>query len=119
MKKALETTFSIFLFFFAIVGVVASVFVIKEFYYDSEYSELYVKNCENVKPGMTLEEAKIVMGGKNYSANKRTYKYWTSFEKGIPKQFSIYYPTSGASFHTAIHFDPNTGIVTEVECSGF
>jgi hypothetical protein len=119
MKKALETTFIVLLFFFALVGVVASIFAIREFYFESKYSKLYIKNCQEVKAGMTLEEAKIIMGGKNYYENQKSYTYWTSFEKGEPKKFSIDYPTSSSSYHTVVYYDPENGLVTEIECSGF
>ncbi|PSR52263.1 hypothetical protein AHMF7605_01355 [Adhaeribacter arboris] len=119
MKKALETTFIVLLFFFALVGVAASVFAIREFYFESKYSELYIKNCQKVKVGIPLEEAKVIMGGMNYNENEKSYNYWTSFEKGKPKKYSIDYPTSSSSYHTVIYYDPETGLVTEVECSGF
>ncbi len=119
MKKALKSIFIVLLFFFALIGVVASLFAIREFYSESKYSKLYINNCQKVKVGMTLEEAKVIMGGKNYNKNKKSYTYWTSFEKGKSKNFTIDYPTSGSSYHTMIHYDPKTGLVTEVECSGY
>lgn len=107
------------LFFFAFVGVIASIYGIREFYFESKYSELYINNCQKVEVGMTLKEAKIIMGGRNYSGNEKSFIYWTSFEKGKPKSFTIDYPTSSSSYHTLIYYNPETGLVTDVECSGY
>jgi hypothetical protein len=119
MKKALESIFILFLFFFSLVGIIAVIFGIREIYLDGKYSDLYINNCKNVKEGMTLEEAKVVMGGSNYHENGKSYSYWTSFKEGKPEKFTLEYPTSGASYHAVIHYDPITGLVTEVECSGY
>ncbi len=119
MKNAVEKTFIVMLLFFASIGVGASIIAIREFYFESKYSQLYINNCPKVEVGMTLEEAKVIMGGKNYMKNEKSYIYWTSFEKGKPRSFTIDYPTSSSSYHTVIHYDSKTGLVTEVECSGF
>lgn len=106
------------LFFFAFIGVVASVFFIREMYLVSRYEELYINNCENVRVGMTVEEAKVAMGGTNYRGNEKGYSYWTTFLKDKPTEFLLSYPTSGASYVVSVKYDPITGLVTEVECYG-
>lgn len=118
MKKVLESTFIILLFSFAFIGVIASIFLIRELYLVSKYEELYINNCENVRAGMTVEEAKVTMGGANYRENEKGYSYWTTFLKDKPTEFLLSYPTSGASYIVSIKYDPITGLVTEVECSG-
>ncbi len=119
MRKALESTGILLPFFFAFIGVLATFYVCREFYLDAEYSTRYIKNCQRVQVGMTLEEAKVVMGGRNYRDKEKSFSFDTSFGKGIPTRFTLNYPTSGDSYHALIHYDPVTGLVTEVECEGF
>ncbi|QHL88243.1 hypothetical protein GU926_12705 [Nibribacter ruber] len=119
MQKAIKSILMTLLFLFAGVGVVASGLLLREVYLESRYEKLYIRNCHKVKAGMTLEEAKVAMGGSRYYEHLKSFSYETTFEKGKPTAFLLTYPTSGASYTVAIEYDPTTGLVKEVECSGY
>ena len=82
----------------------------------------YLANCENVRPGMTLDEAKKVMGDYYHLRANRS-EIWTypiSGSNDVLLRKSGYYLTYpvvfGASSGTEIHFDPITQKVIGVVC---
>ena len=85
----------------------------------------YLANCENVRPGMTLDEAKKVMGDYDYHLRANRSEIWAYPISGsndvLPRKTGYYltYPVVfGASSGTEIHFDPITQKVINVGCNG-
>lgn len=112
MKKKL-------LYFFAFIGVVSLVAKIVGFYQSENITSQYWKNCEKVKIGMTLIEARQVIGDLKY-------QYWTQDSKSVEIlvqqskkgiEYTLEYDMVFAgSDNMRIHFDPNTLQVTKVFC---
>ena len=83
----------------------------------------YLANCENIRLGMTLDEAKKVMGDYDYYLRANRSEIWTypiSGSNDVLLRKSGYYLTYpvvfGASSGTEIHFDPITQKVIGVVC---
>jgi hypothetical protein len=77
----------------------------------------YLKNCEKVKVGMSLKEAKQIMGDFNYQERKNRSEIWTYFNNDTAKTYHLSYPTVlAASTGTEIYFDPKNQLVTNVIC---
>ena len=112
----------ILLYFFASLGIIASTSLIMKvinFYKSEKVIQSYVANCENVEVGMSLEEARKIIGDLKY-------QYWASHEKSggiIVKKidgeviYSLEYPMRFAgSSNMSLRFDPITLKITEVFC---
>ena len=79
----------------------------------------YYNNCEKVKVGMTLKEAREIIGDLKY-------QYWSAdeisgeiiiTEMDNNLKYTLEYPYFlGGSENIQIEFDPNTLIVTNVFC---
>lgn len=79
----------------------------------------YYNNCEKVKVGMTLKEAREIIGDLKY-------QYWSAdeisaeiivYERNNELTYSLNYPMYfGGSDNIQIKFNPNTLIVTNVFC---
>ena len=83
----------------------------------------YLANCEHVRPGMALDEAKKVMGDYDYYLRVNRSEIWTypvpCSNDVLPEKFGYYltYPVVfSASSGTEIHFDPITQKVIGVVC---
>lgn len=82
-------------------------------------AKVYSANCEKVKPGMTVAEAKKVMGDYHYYTRANRSEIWTFLNDDTTKTYYLQYPTPFmASDGTQIHFDPITQLVTGVTCGG-
>lgn len=112
MKKKL-------LYFFAFIGVISLVSNIIEFYQSEATTRQYWKNCEKVKVGMTLNEARQIVGDLKY-------QYWTQDSKSAEilvrqsengAEYSLEYDMVFAgSDNMRLFFDPYTLRVTNVFC---
>ncbi|MCP2045055.1 hypothetical protein [Pontibacter sp. HSC-36F09] len=110
MKKKL-------IYIFAFIGLIATVKVIYDFIKEQSEASQYLSVCENVKVGMTLEEAKKVMGDYEYYRRRNRSEIWTSFNNSTEKTYYLTYPAVFlASTGTEIYFDPDTQLVTKVVC---
>ena len=89
------------------------------FYRTEKLTREYWKNCEKVEIGMTLKEAREIIGDLKY-------QYWTQHEnsggimvseyKGELK-YTLEYPMVFAgSDNMRLEFDPNTLRVTDIFC---
>lgn len=105
------------LYAFALIGATTLLLWVADFAKQNNVGKSYLKNCANVKVGMTLEQAKEVMGDLDYYNHKYRSEIWTVFDKNTSKVYYLSYPAViGASTGTEIYFDPNTQIVTKVVC---
>lgn len=112
MKKLL-------LYLFAIVGIVCLSIKIISFYRTEKLINKYYRNCEKVEIGMTLEQAREIIGDLKY-------QYWTQDEKSGEIMvsdsngqinYTVEYPMVFAgSENMRIYFDPNTLRVTDKFC---
>ena len=93
-----------------------TVIMIINFYRENKEAKVYAKNCANIKAGITLEEAKRIMGDINQNKRIRS-EIWTHFTKDSIKEYYLTYPAVfGSSSSPDIYFDPKTQIVTRVVC---
>lgn len=106
------------LYLFAIIGTVCVISKITSFILYENLTSEYWENGKKVKVGMTLEEARKVIGDLKY-------QYWTQDNKSGEiiisekpdgtKQYVLEYGMVFAGSDTMkIYFDPNTLIVTKV-----
>ena len=80
-------------------------------------ADAYLSNCEKVHLGMSLEEAKKIMGDYEYYKRANRSEIWTFLNSDTTKVYYLNYPTPFmASEQTAIYFDPVTQIVVGVTC---
>ena len=115
MKKAL-------LYLFAVIGIISLISFISRgvtFYKSEKLIREYMRNCEKVEIGMTLEQALEVIGDLQY-------QYWTNYENagGIivhtherSVEYTLEYPmTFASSDNMRLTFDPLTLRVTDKFC---
>ena len=107
----------IFLYVFATIGLFSSIKLVYDLWKRQSDASQYLKNCEKVKLGMTLKEAKEIMGDYEYYKRKNKSQIWTYFNQDTVKIYYLTYPTVfAASTGTEIYFDPETQLVTSVVC---
>ena len=68
------------LYFFASAGIIGLTFKIIVFYQNEKLAAHYWKNCQNVEIGMTLEQARAIIGDLRYAS-------WTQ-DKNLQKYLS-------------------------------
>src|SRR5215203_5632176 len=106
----------VLLYGFAFVGVLSMLLLAIDFFKQNSTAKTYLRNCENVKVGMSVEQAKSIMGDLDYNHKYRS-EIWTVFNQDTAKVYYLDYPSAfGASTGTEIYFEPNTQIVTKVIC---
>lgn len=105
---------------FAVIGVFSSIYFIVKFvngYNRNNQNIQYDLNCEKVKIGMTLEEARRIIEDSNYD---NRIKVISGIKIGNYKDTILYtlnYSSKfAASENTHLEFNPNTLIVTKVTC---
>jgi len=107
------------LYIFAIIGIISLISKMVGFYQTEKLTREYWKNCEKVEIGMTLNEAREIIGDLKY-------KYWTQHQNsgGImvseiqgELKYTLEYPMVFAgSDNMRLEFDPNTLRVTDIFC---
>lgn len=107
------------LYIFALIGVVSIVSRMVSLYFSEKRTRQYWSNCEMVKVGMTLNEARQVIGDIKY-------QYWTQDEKSGeilvsqgkegPEYTLEYDMVIAGSDNMRLYFDPITLRVTKVFC---
>ena len=91
--------------------------ILFDFLHYQKDAKQYLSNCSKVQPGMTLAEAKKIMGDYDYYERENRSEIWTFLNNDTTKTYFLNYPTVAlASEQTAILFDPVTQIVTGVAC---
>jgi hypothetical protein len=110
MKPIIKNTF-------AFLGVILLTYGIYNFVQRERLTEKYWKNIKKVKIGMTLNEARQIVGDLEY-------QYWTQDDKsaeiiiqnidGKPVYTLEYNMVFGGSDNPRIYFDPITLIVTKI-----
>ena len=77
----------------------------------------YLSNCKQVQIGMSLAEAKRIMGDYDYYSRTNRSEIWTLLNDDTVKVYFLSYPAPfAASEQTSIFFDPATQLVTGVAC---
>ena len=109
----------VFLYIFAIIGIISLISEIVGLYRTEKMTREYWKNCEKVEIGMTLEEARGIIGDLKY-------QYWTQDDKSgeiiITEykgelSYKLEYPMIFAgSDNMRLEFDPKTLRVTDKFC---
>lgn len=110
MKRAI-------LYIFAAIGLFSVLKLIYGIWKHESIGSQYLKNCEKVEVGMTVEEARKIMGDKIQQSRENRSEIWTYHNDSKGHVYFLSYPTVYlASSGTSIHFDPNTQLVTGVVC---
>ena len=109
----MKTIIKIVVIILALVGAFSTVYIAWTIRQDNKKEEAFEINCRKIKTGMTIQEAIDTMKvglDLNYDL------YQISFNKVDSTQTDYYitYPIDGGSYLVKIHFDKNTGIVTNV-----
>ena len=103
------------LWVFAIIGMINTILFFVNQYNSSKEAKEYAQNCEKVKVGMSVEEAKKIMGDYDYYEKTTRSEIWPEdLRLESPRKFYLNYPASSTPHR--IYFDPNTMIVTKVFC---
>jgi len=102
-----------------IIGVICSISKITRFYINEKTTREYWRNCEKVEIGMSLDNARKIIGDAKY-------QYWTqdhisgeiiisSYEDEL--KYTLEYPMVFAgSDNMRLEFDPITLSITDVFC---
>jgi len=112
MKKLL-------LYFFAIIGIISLTIKIIGFYQTEKLTRQYWNNCEKVEIGMTLEQAREIIGDLKYqywTQDKKSAEIIVSEFKGEIKYSLEYDMVFAGSDNMRIYFDPITLRVTDKFC---
>ena len=107
------------LYFFASAGIIGLTFKIIVFYQNEKLAAHYWKNCQNVEIGMTLEQAREIIGDLRYASwtqDKKSAEILVYEWKGEVTYSLVYPMLFGGSDTMRIYFDPITLRVTEIFC---
>jgi hypothetical protein len=109
----------ILLYILAIIGVISLVSKVIGFYQNEKLTRQYWDNCDKVKVGMTLNEARQIIGDLKY-------QYWVQDEESAEiivqqgkngVEFTLEYSMIFAgSDNMRLYFDPITLRVTKIFC---
>lgn len=107
----------IVIYCFVPIGITTLILLFYNLLIENIEAKKYSKNCIKVKIGMTLEEAKSIMGDLSEFNVKTRSEICTHFNDEKIKKYYLNYPTViGASSGIEIYFNPTTQIVTEIFC---
>jgi hypothetical protein len=106
------------LWFFALIGTVASVGLMYDFFRRQSEAKLYARNCLDIQTGMSVSEAKKIMGDYDRFKKSSYSEIWIEHvEQDSIRQYYLSYPTVfGGSASPMIYFDPVTMKITKVIC---
>ena len=102
----------------ALIGVIFLLVITFRFVRRKHEVSTYDSNCHHVKVGMTVDEAKEIMGD-NRPWEKQTSSRIHIYRHDDPTlRYCLSYPGwIGSSDWTQIYFDPTTMLVTKIHCS--
>jgi len=100
---------------FAFIGLLSTIFFLLNYSKHESAAKKFRNHCEEIKPGMTLQELKIAMGD-DYNSEYRSEIFIESGNSPSNRYYLRYPSAYGASMQTDIYFDPLTKIVTDVHC---
>ena len=114
-KKRIDVIWKLFLYAFAFMGIFSIILFFIDYSKHNNASKRFIRNCAEIKEGMSLKQAKLIMGDDN--ANKYRSEIWLISGNGSAPEFYLAYPTGpGGSYGPQIYFDPKTLIVNKVIC---
>ena len=102
---------------FALIGLFCTFRQIVSFTRHQKEAKHYTKNCELVKPGMTLKQVRETMGDDKWNSMENSPQlYYTYY--GTDPSYKLDYPTIfGGSGWPIISFDTLTLRVKKVNCN--
>lgn len=102
----------------AFLGILLLIFEAYGYIQNERITGKYWQNIEKVKVGMTLEEARKIIGDSKYESwtqDNKSGEIIVSKDTNGKISYAIEYDmVFGASDNPKIYFDPNTLIVTEI-----
>lgn len=114
-KKRIDLIRKVFLYAFAFIGIFSTLLFFIDYSKHNKASKRFTINCAEIKEGMSLKQAKLIMGDDN--ANKYGSEIWLISGNGSAPEFYLSYPAKpGGSYGPQIYFDPKTLIVNKVIC---
>jgi hypothetical protein len=100
---------------FAVVGVLATAFLIRNLTKENQLETAYLRNCDSLKIGMTTDEVKSTMR-QGLEIDFRGFDYEVlSDSKGIIN-VTMNYSVDGGSYIIRIEIDNVTGLVKSFNC---
>lgn len=104
---------------FALIGLISLILNTFKFFQTERLTNQYWKNCEKIEVGMTLNQAREIIGDLKY-------QYWTQDKKSaeiivLEDDDKLIYTLEydmvfAGSDNMRLEFDPNTLIVTDIFC---
>ncbi|MFM7853767.1 MAG: hypothetical protein ACKO96_18050 [Flammeovirgaceae bacterium] len=116
----MEKRKNILLITFASIGIICLAFNAYNFFTSQKEARIYRKNCDLIKVGMSLQDAKKIMGDYDWFKKSTRSEIWIEHQNiDSLRSFYLSYPTFfiGATW-PKVYFDPNTMKVTKVICGG-
>jgi len=107
------------LYFFAIIGILSVIIKITGVYRTEKLTRQYWENCEKVEIGMTLEQAREIIGDLKYqywTQDRKSAEIIVSEYKGEVKYTLEYDMVFAGSDNMRLYFDPITLLVTDKFC---
>jgi len=109
-----------FLAFLGLVFITLIIFRLYNFYKLEKLAEMYSDNCQKVEVGMTLTQARDIIGGLKSHQFWASNKYLGEIKVSTENKKVVYYveypATFAASDNIQLYFNPNTLIITEIFC---
>ena len=111
----MEKLKKISLIVFASIGIIYLVLATYNFLTSQKEAKIYRKNCDLIKVGMSVQDAKRIMG--DYDRITRS-EIWIEHQNiDSLRSFYLSYPTFFiGSTWPMVYFNPNTMLVTKVIC---
>lgn len=108
------------LFTILVIVIYSLAVVIYEWVKYERDAHTYLQNCKDVPVGISIQEAKEIMGDRIYYKRQNRSEIWLSnpYKKRDNPKYYLIYPTGfGASQSIRIYFDPTSQLVTKVVCA--
>lgn len=109
-----------FLYLFALIGVLSIVLSGYRAYKFEKVARTYLKRCQLVEEGMTLNQAREIIGDlkfEGWTQDKLSGEIIIWDSGGDDVRYALVYPMVFAgSDNMRVFFDPNTLVVTSVFC---
>ncbi len=109
---------NLFIKIFAIIGILLFSLKVFTFFEKELIARKYFENCKKVKVGMSLSQAREIVGDIDYQYWTKSYKSGSIIvnpEAEEKRKFSLeYQEVFAGSDHPQLYFDPKTLKITEV-----
>lgn len=117
----MKTVLKIIVICCALIGVSLSAALILDYRNNQNMARKYLENCHQIKIGMSLNEARIILGEFDddyFFIYKKQPEFEVVFADLLSRQYFLSYPYLEDEGNVVLQFDPLTYTIVNARCGG-